>query len=333
MVYDQDISDTVSVSEVLDCFLIDNSSPSVIIKTLQKYSDIELRDIFFNSTCYIRMFDLHFISLCGYDEKRFLYSQLKNIDDKVADYFVWQVLKSNLDDMTKNIFRHHLQHCRNRHPYHGFIGRNLQAFDLMFFSGNSIESIAKNISSTQLSLIGSELDKSLFVGRMLQYDFFGELDYSSKFVIMKALIAILHNNAGFVYPFMKQVLTSDEDIRIKFEIFSAILKSRDTIERYVKMHLSQEIIDIINRSNGYEEVMISLQLMGEEVTDDMLIYLVLKNKITMAMGILDDETLGVKDKFPVAEFMYTTLKLQEKKNKRDLKTLVSIVNKFNQLGI
>ena len=138
MIYDRELSKSVSLSKVLDEFLDDNTSPEIIIQWLSDYED-EFPEIIKHSRLYLRMFQLDFFFRCMQPQIDWLFIHLKKVPARVAAYLAWQICKSEsqVADAVKFRFRREfdwiLEYGPKHHPYNSFLSKSIYNFDQMFF--------------------------------------------------------------------------------------------------------------------------------------------------------------------------------------------------------
>ena len=94
MTYDFDISSEVSLSRILDAFIIDDEKPELIVEFLQQHED-NIEDILQYSLYCNRLFQLDFFLKCSSSDQEYIIRLLKQIDMRDASMLVWQILRSN----------------------------------------------------------------------------------------------------------------------------------------------------------------------------------------------------------------------------------------------
>lgn len=280
---------TVSSSEVLDYFIEENEKPSVILHFLDGMTDDDLDNTLRNSNCVTRIFQLDFISKCGFDERRYFMVLSRRYGDFQANYLSWQVMQSDLDCCTRNMFRPNLS-IRKRgqqHPHTGIYGRVAVDFDKMFLSKNigvcEISNILNSMTNNDFSSFCVCLSNSLFVERILQLDTFTIISSEKKWILLNKLCESIsrrsHSNSDDITTcrglndclrrFVKQVLGSQIDTDIKCEVFNRLF----AMCRFPEMHkVSGDIKSKILTVDSYPELELSLVLNGLE--DNWLTYVI-----------------------------------------------------------
>jgi hypothetical protein len=251
MIYNQNISDDVSLSQILDEFIESNESPRVILTFLKQY-DSELIDIIKYSTLVNRLFVLDFIKRCSLtDLSNFTklienifenYNQLGFFDHKVISNMFYQISQSNLDRYTINLFRKfNIDNLMklHRHPYK-FSNKKIQAFDRIFCDINcDIDDIIEQINTiddNDFISIASLLNDSLWYDRILQLDIFSLLSPIKQYFIVQKLKGKIIDG-----KIVKQWLTSDLEVAIKKDIYNCLVGFISTYEE----KNSKEILEIL----------------------------------------------------------------------------------------
>lgn len=287
--HDQCDDKNVLPSEVLDCFIEENEKPSVILHFLDgMVADDELDSTLRTSNCAARLFQLDFISKCTFDERRYFMVLSRRYGDFQANYLSWQVLQSDLDCRTRNMFRPNMSvRKRSQHPHTGIYGRVVVEFDKLFLSKDigvcEIADILNSMTINDFSSFCVCISNSLFVERILQLDTFTMISSEKKWILLNKLCESIsrrsHSNSDDVTTcrglndclcrFVKQVLGSQIDTDIKCEVFNRLFATC----RFPEMHkVSGDIKSKILTVDSYPELELSLVLNGLE--DNWLPYVI-----------------------------------------------------------
>ena len=183
MTYDFDISSEVSLSRILDAFIIDDEKPELIVEFLQQHED-NIEDILQYSLYCNRLFQLDFFLKCSSSDQEYIIRLLKQIDMHNASMRVWQILRSNYGNAQtakwklRNDFKQILEHSV-RHPYSNGHENYIAPLDMLCFKAaqdNSISCIPSMTDNSKLRNTFKYMSYSLFQKRLVQYDFFGRAD-------------------------------------------------------------------------------------------------------------------------------------------------------------
>lgn len=86
--YDETISNDVSLSRILDAFIIEDESPATIVAFLEQHDD-SFKDIISYSLHWTRMFQLDFMLKCKGNTLDYMVKKLKSIPGKIAAFCCW----------------------------------------------------------------------------------------------------------------------------------------------------------------------------------------------------------------------------------------------------
>ena len=312
MIYNQNISDDVSLSQILDEFIESNESPRVILNFLKQYES-NLIDIIKYSTLSNRLFALDFIKRCSLTDLSIFikllenifenYSQLGFFDHKAISNMYYQVLQSNLDRYTLNIFNKiNVDNLKrlHAHPYK-FSNKKIQEFDRIFCDINcDIDDIIEQINiidDNEFVSIASLLNDSLWYDRILQLDIFSLLSPIKQYFIVQKLKGKLIDG-----KIVKQWLTSDLEVAIKKDIYNCLVRFISTFKEIN----SEEILEILRSLNdSYESMMFKLYLMGVDRYASNVIYRLL------ASGSINTLKLMLKNNRDILENYFNICDLLE----------------------
>lgn len=311
MIYNQNISDDVSLSQILDEFIESNESPRVIL-TFLKQHDSNLTDIIKYSTLVNRIFALDFIKRCSLtDLSNFIkllenifenYSQLGFFDHRVISNMFYQISHSNLDRYTINIFKkinvYNLKRL-HAHPYK-FSNKKIQEFDRIFCDINcDIDDIIEQINiidDNEFVSIASLLNDSLWYDRILQLDIFSLLSPIKQYFIVQKLKGKLIDG-----KIVKQWLTSDLEVAIKKDIYNCLV---GFISTHKEIN-SEEILEILRSLNdSYESMMFKLYLMGvDRYASDVIYRLFMSGSIDTLKMMLKNNREILENHFNICDLL------------------------------
>lgn len=275
MTFDSTISKDVSLSKVLDAFILDDESPSIIVAFLKQHDDA-FADILQYSFYCNRLFQLDFFLKCGEDEQQYIITKLKDVNIYDAAMLTWQVLKSNSGKVqhVKYRLRKELKWILEngpRHPYgyhhEAFIG---QLDDVCFKLAESdqIHELPTIVKPERLNTFFQYLSYSLFQDRLLQYDFFANLNDVGKHVFC-------YNVFGSCKPsslkrLALQILDSDEIPEVKELCFNSMY------QQFVPTDiLDEKTLDLVIKCKSFPELMLKMTIFNTDVSQYIALYLLL----------------------------------------------------------
>lgn len=305
MIFDNKISNTVSLSKILDVFIQEDEKSEVILNFLESY-DNDIDRILEYSDLYYRLFCLDFIKRCSYNECERLFSMFIKILRYYSDdiiYLIWQVLQSNIDNNIKNIFRKLLYNHMDssyKHPYR-YAPKIIKSFDKLFCDVNlSIEDIVikiNSISNDKFNMILEHFTSSLWCKRFFQMDIFLLLDIEKQY-----LICSKHFKFGTEYRFIKQLFTSEIDVMIKKELYDIYIKKYLV---YYKQLPSKEFYDIKNTIyESYESMIFKLYLYGvDQYAGQLIFHFLMENKLDVLKKFLKNNRELLIEYFNICDFL------------------------------
>ena len=275
MEFDEKISNTVSLSQILDCFLVEDEKPSTIFSFLGLYEK-KIVDILKYSCATPRMFALDFLKKCSRQELielskiielKLAYSSAGRPLDEV-DCLVWQIFCcKDVPESTKSIFRTSLEKLRGlrpEHPYGGFGGKKFETIDAEMLSiengpfelSYAINKLTVDELKTFTSSVVTMKNRSLFIHRVLQTDVWQLIDPMRQFLILNNLPW----NKWWIstHKSLKQILSHDFHSDMKRLVCDKI-KSRDSELGWVKYIGKEEI----NECKTLNEFLMKGQIRGD----------------------------------------------------------------------
>lgn len=296
MLYDETYSFDVSLSEILDEFLHDDTPPDIILNFLSNYYD-EIDQIFKNSICYKQIFQVDFYLRCNRTVRNELFKLMEHVKPQEYSYLCWQLksryFSAELTTDEKSIINRFLLQVTKediRHPYshrHELYIRDFEencskcihdtkSMTLIgkYYEVNPDEYEAKDLEAKKFDIFGTEqkwyvamqqMMHSLFKWRTLQYDVFANLNPKQKYIY----ITMLPNmDVSDLEEIQLQLYDSDEDVEIKKVLYSKVTTewkrytswSHDPLHSIFKN--DPEILKIVNNAHSFEEIQLNVSLLG-----------------------------------------------------------------------
>ena len=297
MLYDEEYSFDVSLSEILDEFIYDNTSPDIILNFLSKYKR-SLAEVFRNSACYKRIFQIDFYLNCSSETKDVYWKIVKASPKECGAYICWQMCSRYFTDILSSFERNYartylyekLRKLKISHPYalrHEKYTEELDDVCSQCIHDNKtlayLGSYFENNSQGYQHLFSAMryLDYSLFKWRLMQYDVFSLLSDEQKFIYIKSLEKLYDYK---IVDIMLQIFDSDEKLEIKKAAYD-MLTSIDTgyyphtPEALLFSNAEdKEILKILNNSSSFAEVQLQTSLTGILVPYKKIAFWLLLNK-------------------------------------------------------
>lgn len=307
MTYDIKISEDVSLSKILDSFIIDNENPNIIVEFLKQHNN-NLYDILLNSFCVDKIFQYDFIvRLDSNNYKWFLdscYLISKDhliIADKFA-YLIWQIkqihcnFKQNISSYSCDnnlISKYDTFSYNTKHPYSSRLSLCAKRIDSIIFQSNfydisvydAIKYVLKTDEDFKLNI--NNLIYSLHVGKIFQYDVFSQMTIVEKFILMSFIKTNLKhatNSSISLYcnycyiNFLKQIIEFDDNVEIVNFAIDIIKSVHYLFSPSVYYYdITIEINDFKNllfECNSAEEFILMNTLHGVDITSNCLLYLI-----------------------------------------------------------
>ena len=307
MIYDEQLSNDVSLSRILDELIESGETSSIIVQFLKKY-DSDFKDIAHRSMCIDRIYCSDYLRKCKHSESEYLLSHLEDIDKLSAMYCAWQCLilaavKCEFSFLKKQSleFVNRQENKGFRHPHAGYGYSDIKAIDTDFIINGFCPELAfDSFKYDDLEKFINGGAHSLFAARLFQIDCFNACSDLHKFVIIKSL----SNLPEFIsFKFAKQILVSDIAPDIKYEIikrgafpYIAALSLASVIDMY-------ELFRIIDKAKDYASIAIYMTLNGEDAISDSILYMLASGKYKMLaeMAELDPDTM--RNNFPINDLI------------------------------
>lgn len=334
MLFDENISENVSLSKILDCFILEEEKPSIIISFLKDHKK-DLRKIFFYSDYSNRLFFLDFIAKMNDREAE----DFSKIVDKLYDsehfgtwenksfiYLVWQVKRSNLPQHIKNVFNACINYKYSpKHPYSRKAKPScIEAFDNVFCDVNKdIETIADEINPIDNEIfkkICCSFEYSIFKDRIFQEDLFVLLEPVKQFILLNSLKeykgSLFYSISGS--NFFRQVLSSSNvDVEIKYYIYKYLfLKEHDTgiISNLIIFRSDYKTGRTLLESKTLSQVLMKLELNGiDDFASDVILYFLYNHMESWLFELIDVDRELIENHFNVCDLI-ERIRRDEKQN-------------------
>ena len=307
MVYDNQLSDDVSLSRILDTFIESGESPTIIVQFLKKYDD-DFKDIAARSLYIERIYCSDYLRKCKLLEAEYFLSHLDDIDSISAMYCAWQCLmlaaaKPEFSFLKKYTFDfvHKQENGGIRHPHAGYGYDDIKSIDIDFIMNGFCPELAFD------SFTHDELEKfinggvhSLFATRLFQFDCFVACSNLQQYVIIKNV----KNLPEFIsFKFAKQLLVSDIAPDIKYEIIKQEVLPYIAALTLTDVVANEELFKMIDKAKNYPSIAIYMTLNGEDAIADGILYMLASGKYKMLaeMAELDEETM--EKNFPIKDLI------------------------------
>jgi len=303
MTFDERLSESVSLSKILDCFIEDRESPDIILSFLKEH-ECYIKDIIDCSECSARLFSLDFIKRCSFPQMIEVRKFFEKFEDDTS-YLVWQILQSDMPNNTKRFFRSYLSMIKpKKHPYAGKLSSvYIQTFDKIFIDTDDIDCVVDKINSIPNNTfedLVKNIDYSLFRERIYQRDMFCGFSIEKQYILIKALSR--YGICKWTVKFTKQILNSGIDVEVKYELFKTIENSMRFVDSYDIM-LPDEIIELVNLSQNFSQMMLKLNLYGIDTFGSELIFYLLLTDSGRLNELIEYDRQFVIDNFNICDLV------------------------------
>lgn len=325
MLFDEKISETVSLSKVLDYFIEENESPSVILDFLKKYEQ-DLDDILPCSRLCLRIFSLDFVTRCSGEDINKIYRIIADgyVNTKIAFYLCWQILHSNISENIKNVFRsfvnsHNTKRTSIYHPYTGFIGAEAERYDSIWsdidIDINGVVTLLNQLPLNKFERMIKTLDNSLWKMRFLQSDVFENLTIDRQWITVNGLVDLMSKGNDIDF-FFRQILSSQSlNNELKYRIFEIAKSKRVNYYNYSYMShgkfscegpnmLPSELKNAIDEMDTAAQFSIKMQLFGMDLyLEHAVMYLIKKDRTDILIDLVDFIEDELRDNFDIVDFL------------------------------
>ena len=320
MLYDQTISDTVSLSRVLDVFAYDNEQPEIVLNFLDSYHE-SIADIVDCSLVKSKLFSIDFLHRCSYNQAKWIADNFDYLPIQCRCDLAWQTAdtRSGISISVLFMFKKYLKKLLLsdiEHPYRGRSDIYVSELDDMMFEAakqGDITCALSYCSTNGFEKTVCHLHNSLFCRRILQIDAFNALNFHNKYILLKYIISPTINfaNESACTDFLFQVFGTkfiDEDI--KKTICSMILRSSNNLWLHIlaayianskfKLKDTKKLID---KAEHISSVLLNLAIQGEDRYDAVILYMLLMKKRKLLEEWIDSDPDQVKDNFDIVNIL------------------------------
>lgn len=314
MDYDFSISENVSLSKILDGFIIDNKNPEVIINFL-KMHDADFKDIIANSFYWNRIFQLDFVFECNDACIDYIVSKLPTLNSRLAMYLVWQICKpeTQLPKLTKDKVRTfafiHLSRANDdlRSPYAYSTGKYIEkAYDIRFFEACNRRCLVEEMCSmtdNDLKNYCDNIDGSLFKDRFLQYDVFSCLSDIQKSILLRSIKDDGIFTTSTNYHFITQILESDEIPEVKYE----------AVNVWSKYDVSTLKDNDYAKCSSFSELLLMMSIEGIYDYHNVIQQLLDFNRLDVLKDWIEYDEAGFNEAYNISGLVKYMLKLKHQK--------------------
>ena len=287
MVFDEKISDFVSLSRVLDHFVASGEDPQTILDFLSMYKD-RLDDVIRYSDTSPRLLSYGFLQKCSISQlKQFAELLCTNFDKSALEVsvLVYQIMTWG-SPTERNLFKNvrktllELNPATTGHPHAGVRGREYIEFDLKFADAEDGFHYANVVNQFKLDSLRRYLknciEKSVVVERLVQEDVFRHIDPMHQYVILNDFP--IEGPLSVVKGF-KQILSSDE-----MNVQAKLATARVLRDFYVwgdffrsGVFANRELCDEIDLTDSFNRFIMRLELRGDDrLCDWVLLYILMR---------------------------------------------------------
>lgn len=315
--YDDSISENISLSRILDAMILSEEKSDVIVKFLKMY-DKDFKHIAERSLYISRLFCSEYLRKCSFLDAQYILSHLDDIDDCYAAYCAWQCLMlANRTKDSSNASKYdylegysakfienlNIKNKKNMfnivHPHSRFSSNFIKNIDAkLIVDGFCPEDVLSSLSCDVIKEIMVNSHHSLLATRLFQADCFSACSNLRKFVIVKNLSYV---PSFMLIDFIKQLLVSDEEPEIKYEV----LENYDInlgIYSYV-INRNNELFKLVQKAKDYASIAVPLALDGEDTIADAVLWMLCfkKYNVLAEMAELDEDAM--QRNFPVKDLV------------------------------
>ena len=316
MVVDPKLSDNVSLSLVLDELLYSNESPDVVM-TFLKGCGSSLGEVLSQSLCSSKITNLDFFRKITSPSGRSLFRKI--IEEFLVGYaeswmFVVQLSKTGKDAVRMELGVDPKKICQKaslRGPIPRIVDWN--DLDLIFLEdGSNVFYAAEKVNSASdmdLNHFLATCSPFLFQGRICQEDFFSSLSDGKKWIFFKNFFPESYfpypSVVGILSKFSLQLLSgSDKDIR-KTMLERFLLNGtlgRDVLGLFP--WFGSEDVKRIAETGSFPELYMEYAISGiESFVRPILIYLIITNRIGMALEFAENEPELLEKYLPIGDLI------------------------------
>lgn len=296
MNYDFSISDNVSLSKILDAFLINDEDPNIVIEFLKQHEECII-EICNNSICISKLFQYNFFKQLNTSAKKYFDDVILQIPSMIyhSIYLCWQILVIDKHAVHTNFYRLWINKQQAvmhiEHPYKHFSEHTLYGFDQYCIQNLKVDIDPSEFIPAFLNKFDSNtyisFDKSLFFGLFLQYEVFSQLSDCWKYLVLSKLLP----NALFIdkstynmdcaLRFTEQCIefeTDDEILSVIASMLSVLKRyPYSKVQTYIE-NICRDFIDQFKNSQSIDELLLNCMLSGICFSQHTIIYMYIMEK-------------------------------------------------------
>jgi len=302
MVFDEKISDSVSLSRVLDHFVVSGEDPQTILDFLSMYKD-RLNEVLKYSDTSPRLLSYGFL-------RKLKISQLKQFADALnrdfpgnaieVAFLHFQILAWG-SSTERNIFHHarvaNLESMSNvRRPYSGTSGREYLEFDRDFVDADEGFHFANIVNGLKLNSLSHYLKNcvrySTVAERLFQEDVFRHIDPIHQWVM---LWEFPREGPLSMVKGLKQILCSDD---INVQVKKAVVRVLRDFYMWgdffrTGIFADNKLLVSIDIANSFNQIAMKLELRGDDrLCDWILMYILMRRGVEfMKSGLVGHKEL------------------------------------------
>lgn len=273
MVFDENLSTEVSLSRILDHFIVSGENPDIILSFLELHEE-KIEDIIKCSDCSPRFLSIDFVRNLSVHQNEKMAKLLDGVKNGEVDSLLWQVfLSKSIDQKTKDIYRKITKLESN--PYHGRTGSETLAYDRIFLeSVDSADYVVALDGITNSGILDfmRYLYSSIVIPRIFQEDVFSKIDPIRQFVLLnsfqgKRVIPIS------VFKGFKQLLSGYLEPEIKLKICKVISENGQNFSDWAELLFlvdenTKKMVDL----PSFNQIAMKLELGGGDRFCDWILF-------------------------------------------------------------
>lgn len=309
MIFDNTLSETISLSKIFDALLIQKEDPNIVIDFLKMHEEnyVEIMD---ESFCLAQVFQLPFFRKLKASNVKWYFEHLftvKQFSGHIA-YLCWQALKTTNTGYEPE-FRKWITHnvvlntapCVS-HPYKCGHEQYIKNFECV-----CINALEQHVDAELDSVIAGYINTidntdpilttfgfSLFLGSLLQYSTFSMLSRQRQYIFLTQTLPhlsydllsaerngyILTYTGDCLLRFIKQLIEFEENPHIIQHIISLLNKTYNfrNILTYLCEKTNPHLFQLIGESGSVDEFMLNMSLQGISISSNDVLYLYMYNK-------------------------------------------------------
>ena len=288
MVFDENISDSISLSRVLDHFIVSGEDPETILNFLSMYKD-RLDEIIRYSDTSPRLLSYGFVQKCSISQIKKFAGVLNSSFTKSAlevAVLVHQIMAWGIPterNLFKDVRKSLLEVANIKHPHSGTLGEGYLEFDQEFADAEDGFHYANIVNRFRLDSMKRYMkncvEKSVVVERLFQEDVFSRIDPFHQYVMlnefpMEVPLSMVKGIKGILCSGDIEVLVKADAADVPMNVYVWGDFFRTGIFADEEMLLELESADSFNR------IAMKLELRGDDrLCDWILMYILMKRGV------------------------------------------------------